>query len=105
RRRGICPRRCGRDCIRVRVKHASHAAEAVLGEEEKEPVSENGSAYRSAKLMLLMNRLRQQKRSRAVMQRLELAIGIECVQRGITQIVEGIAVELIGAAAGNRVHL
>src|SRR6185437_14522013 len=38
-------------------------------------------------------------------QRLELAVRVEGVQRRITEVVEEIAVKLVGAAPGDRVHL
>ena len=70
------------------IEHAAHAAEAVVGEEVKEPVLDDGAAHRTAELLLLVNRLREQERRRSVVQRLELAVGIQRVQRRIAQVVE-----------------
>src|SRR6185437_16912695 len=47
-----------RDRVGVRVQYSTHAPEAVVREEEEEPVMNDWSADRATKLLLLVNRLR-----------------------------------------------
>ena len=44
------------------VKHTANAAEAIIGEEVEELVFDDWAAHAAAKLLLLMNRLREQER-------------------------------------------
>ncbi len=94
-----------RDVIGVGVQHAADLAEAVVGKEEEETIPQDGAADRAAELLLLVNGLGQQEWRGSVVESLELAVRIERIEVGITQVVERIAVELVGAALGDRVHL
>ena len=94
-----------RDVVAVAIEHAADAAEAVVGEEVEELVLDDGAADRAAKLVLLMDGLGEQERCGAVVQGLELVVGVERVERGVTQRVEEIAVDVVGAALGDGVDL
>ena len=98
-------RGCGRDDVGVGVEDAAHTTEAVIGCKVEEAVLEDGSADRAAELLLLVNGLGEQERVAVVMQCLELAVGVEGVQGGIAEVVEEVAVDLIGAALGDCVDL
>ena len=72
---------------------------------KKKSVLDDGAADRAAELLLLVDGLGEQEGRGSVVERLVLAVGVERVQVGITQVVEDVAMELVRAALGDGVDL
>jgi len=89
--------RRGRDGVGVGVEDATNLAEAVVGEEEEETVFDDGTADGAAELLLLVDGLGEKEGVSVVVEGLELVVGIEGVQRWIAEVVEGVAVDCVGA--------
>ena len=87
------------------MEDATDLAEAVVGEEEEEAVLEDGPADGAAELLLLVNRLGEKEGVAVVVEGLELVVGIKGVERWIAEVVEGVAVEVVGAGLRDGVDL
>ena len=94
-----------RDDVGVGVEDAADLAEAIVGEEVEEPVLDDGAADGAAELLLLVDGLGEQEGVSVVVERLVLVVGIERVEVGIAEVVEGVAVDGVGAGLGDGVDL
>src|ERR1700676_3498897 len=86
----------GRIRLRRRVKDRVHFAEAVIGAEKEQLILDDGRAHAPAKLVLLMDGLGVNPA--------RLSQGIQGVQVWVAQIVKQVAMQLVRAGLGNRVH-
>ena len=94
------------DVVRVGIEHAADLAEAVIGEEEEEPVFDDGAADRAAELLLLVDGLSEQEgRGSRCGGPGYLLYGSSALSVGVAQGVEEVAVDLVGAALGDGVDL
>ncbi len=92
----VAPEGVSRDGVGVGVEDATDLAEAVVGEEEEEPVLDDGAADGAAELLLLVDGLGEEEGVSVVVEGLELVVGIEGVEIRIAEVVEGIAMEVVG---------
>src|SRR6202012_846304 len=79
------------------VSERGDLAEAVIGEEVKEFVLDERTAGAAAELLLLLDGLGEVI--------VGLAEGVEGVERGIAEVVEEVAVEVVAAGFGDGVYL